>query len=199
MTIRLFVYVLISVLYAGRAIADVPPQDNRWWWDDAWWNDSQLEVPDNYPVTTTWTSYQSGDVDVPALVARPEGEGKYPAVLFQHGRRGLDDWIQRHVRRLAARGFVVLAPDIYGAHFIGTHPIEHDYELEKDVDAAVDVLLAREDISEAIDRFGTHILEQAMRRSNWSQTKAAELLGLQRTYLSRLIKQKNIQQGTEES
>ena len=147
MTIKLFVCVLVSVLSAGRAIADPPPQDNRWWWDDAWWNDSQLEVPDNYPVTTTWTSYPSGEVEVPALVARPEGEGKYPAVLFQHGRRGLDDWIQRHVRRLAARGFVVLAPDIYGAHFIGTHPIEHDYELEKDVDAAVDVLLAREDIS----------------------------------------------------
>jgi len=147
MTIRLFVCVLIGVLSANRAVAELPPQDNRWWWDDAWWNDSQLEVPDNYPVTSTWTSYQSGDVEVPALVARPEGEGKYPAVLFQHGRRGLDDWIQRHVRRLAARGFVVLAPDIYGAHFIGTHPVEHDYELEKDVNAAVDMLLARDDIS----------------------------------------------------
>ena len=47
---------------------------------------------------------------------------------------------------------------------------------------------------EALDRFSTHILEQAMRRSNWSQTKAAELLDLQRSYLSRLLKQKNIQQ-----
>jgi len=41
----------------------------------------------------------------------------------------------------------VLAPDIYKAHFIGTHPIEHDYDLEKDVNKAVDVLLARKDIS----------------------------------------------------
>lgn len=52
---------------------------------------------------------------------------------------------------------------------------------------------------ESLDRFGTRILEQAMRRSNWSQTKASELLGLQRTYLSRLLKQKGIQQGTENS
>ncbi|GJL70523.1 MAG: acetoacetate metabolism regulatory protein AtoC [Nitrospirales bacterium] len=52
---------------------------------------------------------------------------------------------------------------------------------------------------ESLDRFGTRILEQAMRRSNWSQTKASELLGLQRTYLSRLLKQKGIQQGTEQS
>ena len=138
---------LASLLACSSATADTASGGNYWWWDDAWWDESLLEVPDNYAVETSWTSYQSGDVEVPALVARPEGKGKYPAVLFQHGRRGLDDWIQRHVRRVAARGFVVLAPDIYGAHFIGTHPIEHDYELEKDVNAAVDVLLAREDIS----------------------------------------------------
>lgn len=40
-----------------------------------------------------------------------------------------------------------MAPDIYKAHFIGTHPIEHDYELEKDVNKGLDILLARKDIS----------------------------------------------------
>ena len=81
------------------------------------------------------------------MVVRPAQPGRFPAVLFQHGRRGLDSLVQRLAQRIAARGFVVLAPDIYTAHFIGTHPIEHDYALEKDVDAAVDVLLARDDIS----------------------------------------------------
>jgi len=47
---------------------------------------------------------------------------------------------------------------------------------------------------EALERFSRHILEQALRRTGWSQTKAADLLHLQRTYLSRLLKQKNIQQ-----
>jgi len=141
-------YILFgSLLACGSAVAEISSRGNAWWWDDAWWDEGQIEVPDNYPVETSWTSYQSGDVEVPALVVRPEGVGKFPAVLFQHGRRGLDERIQRHARRVAARGFVVLAPDIYKAHFIGTHPIEHDYELEKDVNAAVDVLLAREDIS----------------------------------------------------
>ena len=50
---------------------------------------------------------------------------------------------------------------------------------------------------DAIERFSTHVLEKAMRRSNWNQSKAAELLSLQRTYLSRLLKQKHIQQGQE--
>jgi len=142
-----FIVFIVNLLAAGVASADAAPVDDAGWWDDAWWDEGQLEVPDNYAVETAWTSYQSGDVEVPALVVRPEGEGKYPAVLFQHGRRGLDDLIQRHARRVAARGFVVLAPDIYGAHFIGTHPIEHDYTLEKDVNAAVDVLLARAEVS----------------------------------------------------
>ena len=142
-----FIIFIANLLACGIASADAAPVDNTWWWGDAWWDEGQLEVPDNYAIETSWTRYQSGDVEVPALVVRPEGEDKFPAVLFQHGRRGLDDRIQRHARRVAARGFVVLAPDIYGAHFIGTHPIEHDYALEKDVDAAVDVLLARDDIS----------------------------------------------------
>ena len=141
------ILLMAALLPCSSARADSAPGDNGGWWDAAWWNDGQLEVPDNYPVTSEWISYQSGEVEVPALLARPAGEGRYPAVLFVHGRRGLDELIQGHARRVAARGFVVLAPDIYKAHFIGTHPIEHDYALEKDVDAAVDVLLARDDIS----------------------------------------------------
>lgn len=135
------------LLGCGSAMAADASGRDLWWWDDAWWDQSRLELPENHDVETSWTSYTSGDLEVPALVARPAAEGKFPAVLFVHGRRGLGELVQRHVRRVAARGFEVLAPDVYGAHFIGTHPIEHDYELEKDFDAAVDVLLARDDIS----------------------------------------------------
>lgn len=131
----------------GNSLAQEIKKDNAWWWSDAWWNEGKIEVPTNYDIETSWIEYQSDDVDVPAMVIRPKQKGKFPAVLFQHGRRGLDELVQRHAKRLAARGFVVLAPDIYKAHFIGTHPIEHDYELEKDVNRAVDVLLARNDIS----------------------------------------------------
>jgi carboxymethylenebutenolidase len=136
-----------SLLAGGIATADPVADDDSWWWDDAWWYEGRIAVPANHAVETSWTSYTSGDVEVSALVLRPADDGKYPAVLFVHGRRGLDELVQRHARRVAARGFVVLAPDIYAAHFLGTHPIEHDYALEKDVDRAVDVLLARTDIS----------------------------------------------------
>jgi carboxymethylenebutenolidase len=121
--------------------------DNSWWWDNAWWNEGRLAMPANHKLKVSWDSYQSGDVDVPFMVVRPNDNKKYPAVFFMHGRRGLGDLIQRHAKRLAARGFVVFAPDIYKAHFLGTHPVEHDYALEKDIDAGVDVLLKRKDIS----------------------------------------------------
>jgi len=143
---RLLIIVL-SLCLCGSGAAHDEPQDNSWWWSNAWWQDGILEVPDNYAVDASWTSYQSGDVEVPALLVRPQQPGRFPAVLFQHGRRGLDELVQRHARRLAARGCVVPAPDIYTAHFIGTHPMEHDYALEQDVERAVDVLLARDDIS----------------------------------------------------
>jgi len=135
------------LLATGSLHAHEEKQDNSWWWSDGWWESGKIEVPRNYVVETSSISYTSGDVEVPAMVFRPQQAGKFPAVLFQHGRRGLDDLVRRHAKRVAARGFVVLAPDIYAAHFLGTHPVEHDYALEKDVDRAVDVLLARDDIS----------------------------------------------------
>ena len=108
-----FAILMTTLLACSSARADTATSDNSWWWDDTWWNEGQIEVPDNYPVESTWDSYPSNGVEVPMLVVRPAGAGKYPAVLFVHGRRGLDDLIQRHARRVAARGFVVLAPDIY--------------------------------------------------------------------------------------
>ncbi len=151
-------YFLLSLLVMGSVLlvtesplsfahdADTK-EDKSWWWLDSWWNEGQIETAKNYEVVVSKSSYKRDDVEIPVMVFRPKKKGKFPAVLFQHGRRGLGELVQRHAKRVAARGFVVLAPDIYKAHFIGTHPIEHDYELEKDVNAAVDVLLKRKDIS----------------------------------------------------
>jgi len=126
--------------------ADVA-NDQEKWWDDAWWDDGQVANVKNYKVVERNVSYLNGDVDVPAVVFRPDDDKKYPAVLFQHGRTGWTDLIQRHARRLAARGFVVLAPDVYAARFIDPRPIEHDYATEGDVNAGLDYLLALPDVS----------------------------------------------------
>lgn len=147
---RFFISSIISLCFIPVTLLhahDVKQEDNSWWWNNNWWNEGQIEKVENYDVKVEWTSYERNDVEIPVMVVRPRQAGKFPAVFFQHGRRGLGDLVQRHAKRVAARGFVVFAPDIYKAHFLGTHPIEHDYELEKDVNAGIDVLLKRKDIS----------------------------------------------------
>jgi carboxymethylenebutenolidase len=124
-----------------------PVGPESWWWDNAWWEEGHIPAPINHSVETRWIEYPNGDVSVPALIAYPADNKKYPAVLYQHGRRGLDELIQAQVRRLAARGFVVLAPDVYSGRFIEKLPIEHDYQVETDAAAGVDVLLALANVS----------------------------------------------------
>ncbi|MBI4459412.1 MAG: dienelactone hydrolase family protein [Acidobacteria bacterium] len=49
-----------------------------------------------------------------AYEARPSGAGPYPAILVVHEWWGLSEHIKDVSRRLAAEGFVALAPDLYG-------------------------------------------------------------------------------------
>jgi carboxymethylenebutenolidase len=142
----------LPILPAWTASPGYQPMENpigpqSWWWDNAWWEEGQIPVPINHSVETRWIEYPNGDVSVPAMIAHPADGEKYPAVLYQHGRRGLDELIQAQVRRLAARGFVVLAPDVFSGRFIEKLPIEHDYLVETDAAAGVDVLLALPNVS----------------------------------------------------
>ncbi len=45
---------------------------------------------------------------------------------------------------------------------------------------------------ESMEAYSRKILEEALRRNGWNQTRAAEELGLQRTYLTKLLRQKEI-------
>jgi len=50
---------------------------------------------------------------VHAYLARPLGDGPYPAVLLLHHRPGLDEWYLRTTRRFAEHGYIALCPDLY--------------------------------------------------------------------------------------
>ncbi len=132
-----------------EAPTNTSPVKDKFWWSDAWFDHGVLEVPENHVVVEREVSYINPEdgTDVPARLYRPKTEGRFPGVLFQHGRRGLDPLVQRLARRLAARGFVVLAPDVFEARFIETLPLTHDPMTESDVDAGVDFLLAQPDLS----------------------------------------------------
>ena len=123
------------------------PQDiEKRWWDGAWWKEGQLPVPQNHKVSMESVTYMDGDVEVEAYLFKPTKPGKYFPVLFQHGRRGLDSWTLPRIKRLAARGFIVLAPDMFGTYMEPNYPIEHKYIYDEHVAKAIDALLQRTDI-----------------------------------------------------
>jgi len=118
------------------------PQDKeKLWWDDEWWEQGKISTPSNYEVKMEKVTYTSDDAEVPAYVFRPVKPGKYLPVLFQHGRRGLDDLTLLAPRRLAARGFIVLAPDVWSGRFFERYPMGHDYVSDLDVARGIDALL----------------------------------------------------------
>ncbi len=125
----------IAIIAPGYA------DDRHEWLDSSWWVEGILPVAENYPVRTYREFVATDAADYEMFVARPDLEGDFPGVLFVHGRRGVDELIQGHIRRLAARGFVVYAPDLYEARFINPMPLEHDYVLENDLDAVLDKIL----------------------------------------------------------
>ena len=132
-----------------EAPVNTRPTSQKFWWNDDWYERGQLAIPQNFEVVERAMSYTNptDDTDVPAIVYRPKTPGKYPGVLFQHGRRGLDTMVKRLARRMAARGFIVLAPDVYTARFIDPFPLVHMKETDGDVNAGVDALLKLPDVS----------------------------------------------------
>lgn len=171
---------LVIALLGLPALAAEEKKDARgeWWWDEAWWSAGRLDEVKNYPVETRRTSYKNGDVEVPVFIARPKGRDKFLPVLFVHGRRGIDELNQLHAIRLAARGFVVFAPDLYSGRFIDQFPNEHDYQLEDDLNRAVEALLAQPDIkgktfcSVGISRGGYYTLKLAVAKKRQGREMA---------------------------
>lgn len=76
--------------------------------------------------TTEEIRIRSGDFDVPAYLARPEGPAPHPAIIVIHEVWGLVDHIRDVARRFAAEGYVTLAPDLF-ARQGGPGPL-HDRE-----------------------------------------------------------------------
>ncbi len=86
---------------------------------------------------------RAAGADVPVEIAIPEGKGPFPSVLYVHARRGYEDPDRAHIRELAGQGFLVVAPDWQSGRFVERWPKPHDPASEGDVEAALDLLLAR--------------------------------------------------------
>jgi carboxymethylenebutenolidase len=105
------------------------------------------------PARTQIVSYPSGQETVHGYLALPAEPGRRPALIVIHGDHGLDDWTKDQARKLAARGYVVLAVDLYRGAV--AHDTEEAHELMRglpddralrDVEAAFTYLAARPDV-----------------------------------------------------
>ena len=103
-------------------------------------------------IATREVSYDVDGLTMVAHLARPSGEGPWPAVLIGHDGIGLDDYQRRRADDLAAHGYVALAMDYHGGQvFFGrpdamlarVMPLIADTERMQAIGrAALDVLLA---------------------------------------------------------
>lgn len=166
---------LLLLLLSPTIRADA---ESAWWWDKDWWFDGKLPPPTNVAVESRQLSYKVGDVEVPVTVIRPKDKKRYPGVLFVHGRRGWDDLVALHATRVAARGFVVYAPDLYTGRFIPKNPIEHDYVLEDDLNAGLNAFLTLPDIQ------GEKVCAYSHTRGGYYTLKLAVTKGRQKDALA---------------
>jgi carboxymethylenebutenolidase len=105
------------------------------------------------PVRTQIVSYASGQEIVRGYLALPGAAGRHPAIIVIHGDQGLTDWTKEQAQKLAARGYVVLAVDLYRG--VVARDAEDAHELSRglpddralrDLEAAFAYLAARPDV-----------------------------------------------------
>jgi carboxymethylenebutenolidase len=63
--------------------------------------------------TTSTVKIKAADGEMGAFLARPSGAGNHPAVIVIMEAFGLNPHIKEVAKRLAAEGYVALAPDVY--------------------------------------------------------------------------------------
>jgi carboxymethylenebutenolidase len=121
-------------------------------------------------------TYQSGKEKVQAALYVPAGKGPFPAVIVVHGDFGPVRWVHQHAQRLAAKGYVCLAIDLYRGELPKDLEEAHILErglpedrVQRDMQAAVAVLSARPEVKKdklgiiGFDMGGGHALDAGIR------------------------------------
>jgi carboxymethylenebutenolidase len=85
---------------AALAAVSAPAQD---------WAVKKLEAS---PRHQEWAQVKSGERTVHAFVVFPESKSKSAVVIVIHENRGLTDWVRTVADRLAAEGYIAIAPDL---------------------------------------------------------------------------------------
>ena len=109
---------------------------------------AQQVQPDDPRITTRRVDYPSpqGSGTMKAYLAKPKKDGKFPAVIVIHENRGLNPYIEDVARRLAAEGYLALAPDALAP--VGGYPGDEDKA--RDLFSKLDPARRNEDLMAAV-------------------------------------------------
>ncbi len=64
-------------------------------------------------IDTSTVTFKGGSGQIKGFLAKPEGDGPFPAIVVVHEWWGLSDWVKENAERLAREGYVALAVDLY--------------------------------------------------------------------------------------
>lgn len=104
-------------------------------------------------VKTSDVTIKSGDEQIKGFLAEPDGKGPFPAIVVIQEWWGLNDWIKENAKRLAAQGYVALAPDLYRGKVTDDPTVAGQLlkglpkdRAVRDLKGAVDFLVAKENV-----------------------------------------------------
>lgn len=105
-------------------------------------------------------TFKSGEEQIKGFLVEPEGKGPFPAIVVIQEWWGLNDWIKNNARKLAAQGYVTLAPDLYRGKVATDMNVARQLLMGlprdralRDLKGAVDALAANEKVDK--DRIGS--------------------------------------------
>ncbi|MGE3977272.1 MAG: sigma-54-dependent transcriptional regulator, partial [Nitrospira sp.] len=98
----------------------------------------------------------------------------------------------RELENVLTRALILCPDDMIGPEHLSLTALTPSIPSTSPVHQELDTDLLFFSYHKSMDAYSQKLLETALRRNGWNQTKAAAELGLQRTYLTKLLRQKQI-------
>lgn len=107
----------------------------------------------SFAATPKEVTYKSGEDTVHALLYTPPGPGPFPGLIVIHEWFGLNDWVKEQASKIADRGYVALAIDLYRGKVAANSEEAHelmrgvpDDRANRDLDAAFHFLESQPEV-----------------------------------------------------
>jgi DNA-binding NtrC family response regulator len=146
-------------------------------------------------ITVTLPPLRERMDDVPALAQhflnRGVGRGMHrPCTLSDQALRALQQYQWpgniRELENVLTRALILCPEDTIELAYL--HLADSPFSSANEAETGSPSRLYHE----RMDAYSRKVIEEALRRNGWNQTRASEELGLQRTYLTKLLRQKDI-------